>query len=70
MTARPVTPGTNRHTFGTPATQTRAPATGSVSAEGGGTTTPTLMGGGTRFSREHLHARRSRLGWDAGALAR
>ena len=51
----------NRRTFGTPASQTRAPAAASVSAEGGGTTTPTLMGGGTWFSREHLHARWRRL---------
>jgi len=57
---------TNRHTFGTPTTQTRAPATASVSAEGGGTTTPTLMGGGILFSREHRHARRREL--EAGAL--
>jgi hypothetical protein len=53
---------TNRHTFGTPATQTCAQAVASVSAEGGGTTIPTLMGGGTRFSREHLDARRPGLG--------
>jgi hypothetical protein len=52
---------TNRHTFGAPTTQTRAPATASVSAEGGGTTTPTLMGGGILFSREHRHARRRKL---------
>ena len=41
----------NRRTFGTPAAQTRAPAAASVSAEGGGTVTPTL-GGGIGFSRE------------------
>ena len=57
---------TNRLTFGTPTTQTRAPATASVSAEGGGTTTPALMGGGILFSREHRHARRREL--EAGAL--
>ena len=56
----------NRHTFGTPTTQTRAPATASVSAEGGGTTTPALMGGGILFSREHRQARRRKL--EAGAL--
>jgi hypothetical protein len=52
----------NRHTFGPPATQICASAAASVSAEGGGTTTPTLMGGGTRFSREHLDTRRRGLG--------
>ena len=57
---------TNRHTFGAPTTQTRAPTTASVSAEGGGTTTPALMGGGILFSREHRHARRREL--EAGAL--
>jgi len=57
---------TNRHTFGAPTTQTRAPATASVSAEGGGTTTPALMGGGILFSREHRHTRRREL--EAGAL--
>jgi len=57
---------TNRLTFGAPTTQTRAPAAASVSAEGGGTTTPTLMGGGILFSREHRHARRREL--EAGAL--
>jgi hypothetical protein len=56
---------TNRHTFGAPASQTRAPAAVSVSAEGGGTTTPTLMGGGTLFSREPWEVRRRWL--DAGA---
>jgi hypothetical protein len=57
---------TNRHTFGASTTQTRAPATASVSAEGGGTTTPALMGGGILFSREHRHTRRREL--EAGAL--
>jgi len=52
---------TNRHTSGTPASQTRVPAPASVSAEGGGTTTPTLMGGGTLFSREPFEARRFEL---------
>jgi hypothetical protein len=52
---------TNWHTFGTPPSQTRAPSACSVSAEGGGTTTPTLMGGGTLFSREQFLARRCRL---------
>ena len=42
---------TDRHDFGTPASQTRAPSPASVSAEGGGTVAPTL-GGGTGFSRE------------------
>ena len=56
---------TNRHTFCPPASQKRAPAAGSVSAEGGGATTPTLMGGGTWFSREHFDARRAWL--EAGA---
>jgi len=59
--ARPDAQWTNRHTFGTPESQTRAPEAASVSAEGGGTTTPTLMGGGTLFSREHLGARRRGL---------
>ena len=56
---------TNRRTFGTPPSQTRAPSACSVSAEGGGTTTPTLMGGGTLFSREQNLARRCRLDEDA-----
>jgi hypothetical protein len=56
---------TNWHTSGTPASQTRAPGLTSVSAEGGGTTTPTLMGGGTLFSRVPFEARR--LGHEAGA---
>jgi hypothetical protein len=38
-------------------THTRAADTGSVTAEGGGTTTPTL-GGGFWFSREHVPAAR------------
>jgi hypothetical protein len=66
MTAARNSRWTNRHTFGTPASQTRAPAAASVSAEGGGTTTPTLMGGGTLFSREHAHARRSGFAAVAG----
>jgi hypothetical protein len=41
----------NRHEFGTPTSQTRAPNLASVSAEGGGTVSPTL-GGGFGFSRE------------------
>jgi hypothetical protein len=53
---------TNRHASGASPAQTCAPAAASVSAEGGGTTTPTLMGGGTLFSREHAHARRRPLG--------
>jgi hypothetical protein len=53
---------TNRHSFGAPASQTRAPAAASVSAEGGGTTTPTLRGGGTLFSRVHFHVRRRGVG--------
>jgi hypothetical protein len=61
MTTRDNPLWTNRHAFGTPASQTRAPAAASVSAEGGGTTTPTLMGGGTWFSREPLEVRRRRL---------
>ncbi len=65
MTASPGTLWTNRHTSGTPTTQTCAPTAGSVSAEGGGTATPTLMGGGTLFSRESLDARRRSL--DGGA---
>ena len=43
---------TNRREIGTPATQPRAPRSGSVTAEGGGTTNPTLVGGGIGFSRE------------------
>jgi len=50
-------PGTDRHVFGTHASQTRAPNPASVSAEGGGTGSPTLMGGGTGFSREHFYRR-------------
>jgi hypothetical protein len=46
---------TNRHELASPPTNTRAPDTCSVTAEGGGTTTPTL-GGGFWFSREHLPA--------------
>ena len=41
----------NRHAFGANAAQTREPEAASVTAEGGGTTTPTL-GGGFWFSRE------------------
>ena len=47
---------TDRHDFGTPPSQTRAPSLASVSAEGGGTFTPTL-GGGIGFSRELEPAR-------------
>ena len=57
MTALPDPLWTNRHTVGTGPSQTCAPAAASVSAEGGGTTTPTLMGGGTLFSREAREAR-------------
>jgi hypothetical protein len=46
---------TNRRELAPLPTHTRAPNTGSVTAEGGGTTTPTL-GGGFWFSREHLPA--------------
>ena len=53
---------TNRHASGASPAQTCAPPAASVSAEGGGTTTPTLMGGVTLFSREHVQARRRRLG--------
>jgi hypothetical protein len=42
---------TDRHDFGTPTSQTRAPNAASVFAEGGGTVTPTL-GGGIGSSRE------------------
>jgi len=56
---------TKRPTSGTAASQTRAPGAGSVSAEGGGTTTPTLMGGGTWFSREHFDAGQAGLGAEA-----
>ena len=38
-------PGRNRHGIVTPASQTRAPNTDIVTAEGGGTNTPTLGGG-------------------------
>ncbi len=38
-------PGRNRHRIVTPASQTRAPNTDIVTAEGGGTNTPTLGGG-------------------------
>jgi hypothetical protein len=48
---------TNRHELVPLPTHTRAPDTGSVTAEGGGTTTPTL-GGGFWFSGEHLPAAR------------
>jgi hypothetical protein len=43
---------TNRCEVVTPAAQTRARRGGNVTAEGGGTTNPTLEGGGIRFSRE------------------
>ena len=43
---------TNRHEIGAHPAQTCAPQAASVTAEGGGTTTPTL-GGGFWFSREH-----------------
>ena len=42
-----------RHEIVTPETQTCEPRPGSVIAEGGGTTTPTL-GGGTGFTRDTL----------------
>jgi hypothetical protein len=42
---------TNQHEFGANPAQTRATDRASVSAEGGGTATPTL-GGGYGFSRE------------------
>jgi hypothetical protein len=45
----------NRHTLGTPALHTGAPLAANVTAEGGGTRTPTL-GGGIRFSREQSPA--------------
>jgi hypothetical protein len=45
------TPWMNRRIFGTPSSHTRAPFTANVTAEGGGTTSPTLMGGGAGFSR-------------------
>ena len=54
-------PGTNRHALCTDASQTRAPNPASVSAEGGGMERPALMGGGTRFSREHSHGRPAEL---------
>ena len=43
----------NRHTIGTRTSHTGAPIAVNVTAEGGGTTTPTL-GGGLMFSREQL----------------
>ena len=46
---------TNRHTIGTQATHTSAPLAANVTAEGGGTTTPTL-GGGIWFPREQKTA--------------
>ena len=51
----PGRPWTNRHTIGTQASHTGAPLAGNVTAEGGGTRTPTL-GGGIRFSREQAPA--------------
>jgi hypothetical protein len=51
----PGRPRTNRHTIGTPASHTGAPLAANVTAEGGGTTTPTL-GGGIGFSREQSPA--------------
>ena len=45
----------NRHTIGTQASHTGAPLAANVTAEGGGTTTPTL-GGGIWFSREQSPA--------------
>jgi hypothetical protein len=41
----------NRRTFVTPSSHTCAPITANVTAEGGGTTRPTLMGGGAEFLR-------------------
>ena len=49
---------TDRRTSGTRVTQTRASIGGNVIAEGGGIAHPTLMGGGTGFSREPLVGRR------------
>jgi len=46
---------TNQRTIGTAASHTGAPLAANVTAEGGGTTTPTL-GGGIWFSREQLRA--------------
>ena len=51
MRTNPGRPWANRHTIGTQASHTGAPPTANVTAEGGGTTTPTL-GGGIWFSRE------------------
>jgi hypothetical protein len=52
MTPRTPWLWTNWHETVTAAAQTRAPRAANVTAEGGGTTNPTLMGGGIGFSRE------------------
>jgi hypothetical protein len=51
----PRRPWTNRQTIGTLASHTGAALAGNVTAEGGGTRTPTL-GGGIRFSRDQSPA--------------
>jgi hypothetical protein len=55
LRANPGRAWANRHTIGTPASHTGAPLAANVTAEGGGTRTPTL-GGGIRFSREQSPA--------------
>jgi hypothetical protein len=47
---RPGEPGTNHHVLGTGQRQTRVNSPAIVTAEGGGTSTPTL-GGGIRVTR-------------------
>jgi hypothetical protein len=51
---------TNRHAFGMPESQTRAPKPDIVAPEGGGTTTPTLGGG--------IWVTRARANMDGAAL--
>jgi hypothetical protein len=55
LRTNPGRPWSNRHTIGTQASHTGAPLAANVTAEGGGTGTPTL-GGGIRFSREQSPA--------------
>jgi hypothetical protein len=55
MRTNPGRPWTNQHTIGMQASHTGAPLAANVTAEGGGTTTPTL-GGGVRFSRQQSPA--------------